>query len=141
MHATGYGDVQAPQFVHHGQQAGVPVGPWYTAPQAAAAVHPGHAAAASFVGPPPVGHTLLPGNQMLMPLLASPAAPAWAVPVAAGMAQQPSAAAHQAHLSAVAASLGQLPQGILFTVGPGGTLYWQPPGTVVHPEALFNARG
>ena len=138
MHATGYGDVQAPQFVHHGQQAGVPVGPWYTAPQAAAAVHPGHVAAAPCVGPPPVGHTRLPGNQMLMPLLASPAAPAWAVPVAAGMAQQPSAAAH---LSAVAASLGQLPQGISFTVGPGGTLYWQAPGTVVHPEALFNARG
>ena len=118
MHATGYG-----------QQA-VPVGPWYTAPQAAAAVHSGHA-----------GHTLMPGGQMLMPLLPTPGAPPWAVPVAPAMSQPPSAAAaHQAHLSAVAASLGQLPQGMTLTVGPNGTLYWQPLGAAVHPE-LFNARG
>jgi hypothetical protein len=138
MHVTGYGDVQASQFMHHGQQA-MPVGPWYTAPQAAAAVHPGHAGAAAFVGSPPVGHTLMPGGQMLMPLLPTPGAPAWAAPA---MSQPSSAAAaHQAHLSAVAASLGQLPQGISFTVGPGGTLYWHPPGAAVHPDALFNAQG
>ena len=78
-----------------------------------------------------VGHPSGGAQQLVMPVPSRPGSSSqaslqgWHVPPQSGV---DASAAAAAHLSAVAATFGQLPRGMSFTVGPGNTFYWNAPG-------------